>query len=178
MRNHFEARFILGALLASLSAAPAVLAQTPSQTSAQDSSQSAGSAKTRGQNDASASSSAPTQPKTQNASGNEPQMQSQEAPPQESLGEAARRARAFRATACQWSAMGIDLAIHPTRRTLKIQSANRALVARQRQTRQARSPAILTKRCGVKERERFMTKWRKSTSASARFRKRFRNMAR
>jgi hypothetical protein len=103
MRNHFEARFILGALLASLSAAPAVLAQTQSQTSAQDSSQSGGSAKTRGQSDApassSASTSASTRPKTQNASGNEPQMQSQEAPPQESLGEAARRARAQKSAA-------------------------------------------------------------------------------
>jgi hypothetical protein len=103
MRNHFEARFILGALLASLSAAPAVLAQTQSQTSAQDSSPSGGSAKTRGQSDApassSASTSASTRPKTQNASGNEPQMQSQEAPPQESLGEAARRARAQKSAA-------------------------------------------------------------------------------
>jgi hypothetical protein len=101
MRNYFEAKFILGALLASLSAAPAVLAQSQSQsqTSAQDSSQSAGSAKTQGQSDASASSSAATRPKTQNASGNEPQMQSQEAPPQESLGEAARRARAQKSAA-------------------------------------------------------------------------------
>ncbi len=101
MRNHIEAKFILGALLASLSAAPAVFAQ--SQTSAQDSSQAAASPKTRGESDASASSpsssSASTQPKTQNASGNEPQMQSQEAPPQESLGEAARRARAQKSAA-------------------------------------------------------------------------------
>jgi hypothetical protein len=99
MRNHFEAKFILGALLASLSAAPAVLAQSQSQASAQDSSQSAASPKTRGQSDASASSTASTQAKSQNASGNEPQMQSQEAPPQESLGEAARRARAQKSAA-------------------------------------------------------------------------------
>ena len=99
MRNHFEAKFILGALLASLSAAPAALAQSQSQTSAQDSSQAAASAKTQEHSDASASSSASTQPKTQNASGNEPQMQSQEAPPQESLGEAARKARAQKSTA-------------------------------------------------------------------------------
>ena len=99
MRNHFEAKFILGALLASLSAAPAVLAQSQSQTSAQDSSQAAASAKTQGHSDASASSSTSTQPKTQNASGNEPQMESQEAPPAESLGEAARRARAQKSAA-------------------------------------------------------------------------------
>ena len=103
MRNHFEAKFILGALLASLSATPAALAQSQSQpqsqTSAQDSSQAAASAKTQGKSDASASSPASVQPKTQNASGNEPQMQSQEAPPQESLGEAARRARAQKSAA-------------------------------------------------------------------------------
>ena len=99
MRNHFEAKFILGALLASLSAAPAVLAQSQSQTSAQDSSQAAASAKTQGHSDASASSSTSTQPKTQNASGNEPQMESQEAPPAESLGEAARKARAQKSAA-------------------------------------------------------------------------------
>jgi hypothetical protein len=99
MRMHFEAKFILGALLASLSAAPAVLAQSQSQTSAQDSSQATASAKTQGQSDASTSSSASTQAKTQNTSGNEPQMQSQEAPPQESLGEAARRARAQKTAA-------------------------------------------------------------------------------
>ncbi len=98
MRIHFEAKFILGALLA-LTAAPAALAQPQSQTSAQDSSQSAAPAKTQGQSDASASSSASTQPKTQNASGNEPQMQSQEAPLPESLGEAARRARAQKSAA-------------------------------------------------------------------------------
>jgi hypothetical protein len=101
MRYHFEAKFILGALLASLSAAPAALAQSQSQsqTSAQDSSQAAASAKTQGKSDASASSPASVQPKTQHASGNEPQMQSQEAPPQESLGEAARRARAQKSAA-------------------------------------------------------------------------------
>ena len=54
MRNHIEAKFILGALLASLSAAPAVLAQSQSQTSAQDSSQAAAPAKTQEQSDASA----------------------------------------------------------------------------------------------------------------------------
>jgi hypothetical protein len=101
MRYHFEAKFILGALLASLSAAPAALAQSQpqSQTSTQDSSPAAASAKTQGKSDASASSPASVQPKTQNASGNEPQMQSQEAPPQESLGEAARRARAQKSAA-------------------------------------------------------------------------------
>ncbi len=102
MRNHFEAKFILGALLASLSAAPAVLAQSQGQ--AQNSSQAATPAKSQGQSDAasapsSTASSAATQTKSQNASGNEPQMQSQEAPPQESLGEAARRARAQKSAA-------------------------------------------------------------------------------
>jgi hypothetical protein len=101
MPNHFEARFILGAMLTLLSAAPAVHAQSQSQTSAQDSSQAVASAKTQGKGDGSpsASSSAPTQAKSQNTSGNEPQMQSQEAPPQESLGEAARRARAQKSAA-------------------------------------------------------------------------------
>ena len=84
MRIHFEAKFILGALLASLSTAPAVLAQSQSQTSSQDSSQAATPAKSQGQSDAasalsSTTSSAASQAKTQNASGNEPQMQSQEA---------------------------------------------------------------------------------------------------
>jgi hypothetical protein len=106
MRNHFEAKFILGALLASLSTAPAVLAQSQGQ--AQSSSQAATPAKSQGQSDAasapsstasSAANSAASQTKTQSASGNEPQMESQEAPPQESLGEAARRARAQRAAA-------------------------------------------------------------------------------
>jgi len=99
MRIHFEAKFILGALLASLSVAPAALAQSQSQTSAQDSSKSAGAAKTQEQTDASAASSASTQAKAASASSNDPQMQSQEAPPQESLGEAARRARAQKAAA-------------------------------------------------------------------------------
>jgi hypothetical protein len=94
MRIHFEARFILVALIASLSFAPGALAQPQAQTSAQESPQSAAQAKTQGQTDASTSSSALTQAKTQNVSGNEPQMESQEAPPPESLGEAARRARA------------------------------------------------------------------------------------
>jgi hypothetical protein len=96
MHVHFEVKFILGALLASLSFAPGAQAQT----SAQASSQSATPAKTQGQSDAAAaSSSAPTQAKIQNSSGNDPQMQSQEAPPPESLGEAARRARAQKSAA-------------------------------------------------------------------------------
>jgi chaperonin cofactor prefoldin len=102
MRIHLEARFILGALLASLSAAPAVLAQSQSQTSAQTSSQSAQPAKPQGQGDAasaSSGSSASTQAKPQNASSSEPQMESQEAPPPESLGEAARKARAQKSAA-------------------------------------------------------------------------------
>jgi hypothetical protein len=95
MQVDFEVKFILGALLASLSFVPGALAQSQAQTSAQASSQSAAPAKTQGQSDATAApSSASTQAKTQNASSNEPQMQSQEAPPPESLGEAARRARA------------------------------------------------------------------------------------
>jgi hypothetical protein len=100
MHVHFGVKFILGALLASLSFAPGALAQSQAQTSAQASSQSAAPAKTQGQSDAAAaSSSGSTQEKTQNASGNEPQMQSQEAPPPESLGEAARRARAQKSAA-------------------------------------------------------------------------------
>jgi hypothetical protein len=99
MRIHLEAKFILGALFASLSFAPGALAQSSAQTSAQASSQSAAPAKTQEQSDAAASSSASTQAKTQNGSSNEPQMESQEAPPPESLGEAARRARAQKTAA-------------------------------------------------------------------------------
>ena len=102
MRIHFEAKFVLGALLASLSAAPAVLAQSQSQTSAQASSESVTPAKPQGQGDAasaSSASSASTQAKPQNASSTEPQMESQEAPPPESLGEAARKARAQKSAA-------------------------------------------------------------------------------
>ena len=36
MRNHFEAKFILGALLAALSAAPAAFAQSQAQATAQN----------------------------------------------------------------------------------------------------------------------------------------------
>ena len=191
MRNHFEAKFILGALLASLSAAPAVLAQSQSQTSAQDSSQAAASAKTQGHSDASASSSTSTQPKTQNASGNEPQMESQEAPRRNrSVKQREERERrsprlrlprfiprirsqASQATVCQWSAMEINLAIHPTRRTRKIPSVSPTGLVLQRQTRH---PETRTKRCGAKRREQFTIRWRKSTSESVRFRTRFRNM--
>jgi hypothetical protein len=100
MRNHFEGKFILGALLAALSAAPAAFAQSQSQGDAQTSSQAAAKTKSEGQSDAASSSSSPsTQAKPQNASSNEPQMESQEAPPPESLGEAARRARAQKSAA-------------------------------------------------------------------------------
>lgn len=99
MRNCFEGKFILGALLAALSAAPAAFAQSQAQAPAQTSSQAAAPAKSQGQSDAASASSstsaqASTPAKAQNASSNEPQMESQEAPPAESLGEAARRARA------------------------------------------------------------------------------------
>ncbi len=104
MRNQFEGKFILGALLALLSAAPAVLAQSLAPTSAQASPQSAPPAKAQGQSDAASGSSstsaqASTPAKAQSASSNEPQMESQEAPPPESLGEAARRARAQKSAA-------------------------------------------------------------------------------
>jgi hypothetical protein len=100
MRNHFEGKFILGALLAALSAAPAAFAQSQSQGDAQTSSQAAAKTKSEGQSDAASSSSTPsTQAKPQNASSSEPQMESQEAPPPESLGEAARRARAQKSAA-------------------------------------------------------------------------------
>jgi hypothetical protein len=101
MRNCFETKLILGVLLASLSAASATLAQSQPQAPApaQNSPQAATPSKSQGQSDAaSASSSASTQAKTQNTSA-EPQMESQEAPPAESLGEAARRARAQKAAA-------------------------------------------------------------------------------
>jgi hypothetical protein len=99
MHNHFEAKFILGALLAALSVAPAALAQSQSQASAQSSSQDATPSKTQGQSDKSSTSSASSQAKTQNASNSEPRMESQEAPPPESLGEAARKARAQKSAA-------------------------------------------------------------------------------
>jgi len=99
MRIHFEAKFILGVLLAALIAAPGAAAQAQSQTSSQASSQSTAPAKTQGQTDAPANSPAPTEAKTQKASSNEFQMESQEAPPAESLGAAARRARSQKAAA-------------------------------------------------------------------------------
>ena len=104
MRIHFGTKFILGALLGSLvslATASGTLAQSQSQaqTSGQDSSQSAAPAKTQRQTDAPANSSAANQAKTQKASSNEFQMESQEAPPPESLGEAARKARAQKAAA-------------------------------------------------------------------------------
>jgi hypothetical protein len=99
MRNHFEGKFILGALLAALSAAPAVLAQSQSQGAAQTSSEAAAPAKSQGRSDAASASPDSTQAKPQNASSSEPQMESQEAPPPESLGEAARKARAQKSAA-------------------------------------------------------------------------------
>lgn len=104
MRIHFEGKFILGALLAALSAAPAALAQSQAQAPAQTSSQASAPAKSQGQTDAASASSSTsaqesTPAKAQNASSNEPQMESQEAPPAESLGEAARRARAQKSAA-------------------------------------------------------------------------------
>ncbi len=104
MRNYFEGKFILGALLAALNTAPAAFAQSQAQAPAQTSSQAAAPAKSQGQSDAASASSstsaqASTQAKPQNTSGNEPQMESQEAPPAESLGEAARRARAQKSAA-------------------------------------------------------------------------------
>jgi hypothetical protein len=104
VRNHFEGKFILGALLAALSAAPATFAQSQSQGAAQTSSQAAAPAKSQEQSDAASASSptsaqASTPAKAQGASSNEPQMESQEAPPAESLGEAARRARAQKSAA-------------------------------------------------------------------------------
>ncbi len=104
MRNYIEAKFILGALLVALSAAPAALAQSQSQAPSQTSSQAAAPAKSQGQSYAASTSSstsaqAMTPAKAQSASSNEPQMESQEAPPAESLGEAARRARAQKTAA-------------------------------------------------------------------------------
>jgi chaperonin cofactor prefoldin len=104
VRNHFDGKLILGALLTVLSAAPATFAQSQSQAPVQNSSQAAPPAKSQGQSDAASASSSTsaqgsTQAKTQNASSNEPQMESQEAPPAESLGEAARKARAQKSAA-------------------------------------------------------------------------------
>ena len=104
MCNYVEAKFILGALLAALSAGPAAFAQSQAQAPAQTSSQAAALTKSQGQSDAASASSstsaqASTPAKSQSASGNEPQMESQEAPPAESLGEAARRARAQKTAA-------------------------------------------------------------------------------
>jgi hypothetical protein len=93
MRNPFEVKVLLGVLLATMSFAPRARAQ--SQTSGQSSSASS----QQGQSASATQSQAQAPAKPQGGSGNEPQMQSQEAPPPESLGEAARRARAQKAQA-------------------------------------------------------------------------------
>lgn len=87
MSNNYEAKFAFGALVLALYLAPPALAQAQSQAGAQPQpqSQSQPAAKPTGQ--------------SQTANSTEPQMQSQEAPPPDSLGEAARKARAQKAKA-------------------------------------------------------------------------------
>ena len=85
--------------MAVLVAAPSALAQSQSQASPLAPPQSTAPAKTQGQTDVPANSPASSQAKAQSASTNEFKMESQEAPPPESLGEAARRARAQKSAA-------------------------------------------------------------------------------
>jgi hypothetical protein len=100
-----ETTLVIGLLVAALSVVPGARGQSQTQ-EAQTSSRDSASTKTQAQGDAASSSAstASNPAKTQNSSsppssGNEPQMQSQEAPPPESLGEAARKARAQKAAA-------------------------------------------------------------------------------
>jgi hypothetical protein len=105
MSNCFETKFAFGALVVALCVVPGALAQsqssalTQSQSSAQTAVPAKDQASSQNQNAPASQSTAPTQTKTSGASSTEPQMQSQEGPPPESLGEAARRARAQKAKA-------------------------------------------------------------------------------
>lgn len=98
MRNRFEVKILFGVLVATsfvarLSAQP----QSQSQSSGQSASSSAGTQQGQGASGAQSQTQAPS--KATSGSSSEPQMQSQEAPPPESLGEAARKARAQKAQA-------------------------------------------------------------------------------
>ena len=93
MRNRFEVKTLFGVLLATMSFVPQAWAQSQSQSPGQSASPSAGSQ--QGQGASGAQSQAPA--KAQSGSSNEPQMQSQQGPPPESLGDAARKARAQKA---------------------------------------------------------------------------------
>ena len=100
MRNRFEVKILFGVLVATsfvarLSAQPQ--SQSQSQSSGQSASPSAGTQQGQGASGAQSQTQAPS--KATSGSSSEPQMQSQEAPPSESLGEAARKARAQKAQA-------------------------------------------------------------------------------
>ncbi|MGA8144093.1 MAG: hypothetical protein WB987_09425 [Candidatus Acidiferrales bacterium] len=107
MSKRWDVKFAFGALVAALSFAPAALgqAQGPAkgQSQAKSQEQSQTGAQTQDQNQGGSTSQSETTPaaqtKTQGASAAEPQMQSQEAPPPDSLGEAARKARAQKSKA-------------------------------------------------------------------------------
>src|SRR5271154_6061969 len=92
MNKHYEAKFAIGALLVALCVVPPAKGQAQTQSAAQQQNQTAAPGQQPAQSPA--QSQAPAQTKSSAAASNVPQMQSQEAPPADSLGEAARKARA------------------------------------------------------------------------------------
>ena len=86
MKIHYEAKFAIGALLVALCVVPPAMGQAQTQSTAQQQNQTAAPAQQPAQ------SQAPAQSKSSAATSTVPQMQSQEAPPPDSLGEAARKA--------------------------------------------------------------------------------------
>ncbi len=103
MSQSYQGKFVFGVLLAALSFAPVALGQSQSQAQLQSGTQAKPQDKDQSQGASSSQSpsqsTAPAPAKTQSTSGVEPQMQSQEAPPADSLGEAARKARAQKSKA-------------------------------------------------------------------------------
>jgi len=93
MRNSFETTMMLGAMVAALACAPGAAGkpQAASQSSMQAGQQGQGAASPQAASEPKANAQGAAESK---AAGNEPKMESQEAPPAMSLGEAARRAKA------------------------------------------------------------------------------------
>ena len=97
MRKRFDVKILFGVMVAT-SFAPRLSAQPQSQSQSQSSGQSVSSS--AGSQQGPGATAAQTQAPAKATSGSsEPQMQSQEAPPPESLGEAARKVRAQKAQA-------------------------------------------------------------------------------
>jgi hypothetical protein len=90
MNNTNEAKFAIGALLLALCAAPAAMGQAQTQSGTN----SAASPQNQTTAPAQSAAQSPAESKGSSAASTVPQMQSQEAPPPDSLGEAARKARA------------------------------------------------------------------------------------